>query len=108
MMSELDTSQIVSILGSGGAGALILWFTQRFINTNDKKNAQIDEFMHEVHIVKIHVEQIKNSVQRIESLQERNENKREREREEFIQVKAKVDAAWKTIESFKAKEFKNA
>ena len=108
LMTEFEPSQIVSILGSGGAGALILWFAQRFIHTNDKKNEQLDGVMQELSIVKIHLEQIRDAVARIEGSQERTEARREREREDFIRVKAQVDAAWKAIDTIKSKELGNA
>lgn len=98
---EIDPSTIVSMLGSGGAGALILWFAQRFINNNDKKNEQVDEHKISLATLKLDLDVIKQTLARIEGSVDRLEDRREKQREEFIKVKSSLDAAWRAIDSMK-------
>lgn len=98
---EIDPSSIVTMLGSGSAGALILWFAQRFINKNDKKHDEVDEHRISLATLKMDLDVIKQTLARIEAAVDRLEDRREKHREEFLKVKSSVDAAWRAIDNMK-------
>lgn len=102
-MNEFDPSLIVSTLGGGGAGALILWFIQRWIHRSDDTQKTVDDHKTEIAKILLKLDQSILDMTQIKAALVKMDEKREVDFKALVKVESKVDAAWRAIESMRGK-----
>lgn len=102
-MDKIDLSQFVVLFPTLAAG-LLGFFIRDWFASNKKKNDKVDDHVTELAKIKMTVETIRDTVNRIEASVERLEDKREKQTEDFIKVKSQVDAAWRAIDKIQQRE----